>query len=72
MNLLAAGVLYLRRKDLFGKYTLHEVLDELDVIECFVNPGNAPIQGEVLKKQEDLYTALEVKALLASAKTSEA
>ena len=59
-------------KGLFGKYTLHELLDELDVIECFVNPGNAPIQGEVLKKQEDLYTALEVKPLLASAKTSEA
>ncbi len=59
-------------KGLFGKYTLHELLDELDVIECFVNPDNAPIQGEVLKKQEDLYTALEVKPLLASAKTSDA
>ena len=59
-------------KGLFGKYTLHDLLDELDVIECFVNPGNAPIQGEVLKKQEDLYTALDVKPLLASAKTSEA
>ena len=34
---------------------MHELLDELDVIECFVEPGKAPIQGEILKKQEQIY-----------------
>ncbi len=52
--------------DLFSKYTLHEVLDELDVIECYLEPGKAPVQGEVLKKQEELYRSLGVRPLLAS------
>ncbi len=51
---------------LFSKYTMHELLDELDVIECFTEPGKVPIQGEVLKKQEQLYRALGVTPLLAS------
>lgn len=51
---------------LFSKYTMHELLDELDVIECFVEPGKAPIQGEVLKKQEQIYRDLGVAPLLAT------
>ena len=51
---------------LFSSYTMHELLDELDVIECFTEPGKAPIQGEVLKKQEQLYRDLGVAPLLAS------
>jgi len=51
---------------LFSKYTMHELLDELDVIECFKEPGKAPIQGEVLKKQEQLYRDLGVTPLLAT------
>ena len=47
---------YIKKKieaaGLFADYTMHELLDELDVIECFQAPGKAPIQGEVLKKQE--------------------
>lgn len=61
---------YLKKKmeenGLFAQYTLHELLDELDVIECFMEPGKTPIQGEVLKKQEDLFRKLGVKPLLAS------
>ena len=53
---------------LFSKYTMHELLDELDVIECFLEPGKAPIQGEVLKKQEQIYRDLGVIPLLASPK----
>lgn len=41
-------------------------LDELDVIECFQEPGKAPIQGEVLKKQEQIYRNLGVEPLLAT------
>jgi transposase len=55
---------------LFSKYTMHELLDELDVIECFTEPGKAPIQGEVLKKQEQLYIDLGVTPLLASPEVS--
>ena len=43
---------------MFSKYTMHELLDEFDVIECFTEPGKAPIQSEVLKKQEQLYRNL--------------
>ena len=56
---------------LFSRYTMHELLDELDVIECFTEPGKAPIQGEVLKKQEQLYIDLGVKPLLASPEVSQ-
>ena len=44
---------------------MHDLLDELDVIECYLEPGKAPIQGEVLMKQEQLYLDLGVKPLLA-------
>ncbi len=53
---------------LLSRYTMHELLDELDVIECFQEPGKAPIQGEVLKKQEQIYRDLGVMPLLASPK----
>lgn len=53
---------------LFAKYTMDEVLDELDSIECFIEPGKAPIQGEVLAKQEQLYRDLGVTPLLATPK----
>lgn len=56
----------MEEKGLFATYTLHELLDELDVIECFMEPGKAPIQGEVLKKQEQMYRDLDVTPLLAA------
>ena len=62
----------MEEKGLFATYTLHELLDELDVIECFMEPGKAPIQGEVLKKQEQIYRDLDVTPLLASAQPADA
>ena len=59
-------------KGLFGKYTMHELLDELDVIECFMEPGKAPIQGEVLKKQEQIYRDLDITPLLAAPQVEDA
>ena len=56
----------MEEKGLFATYTLHELLDELDVIECFMEPGKAPIQGEVLKKQEQIYRDLDVTPLLSA------
>ena len=55
----------MEEKKLFSKYTLQGLLDELDVIECFSEPGKALIQGEILKKQEQLYIDMGVKPLLA-------
>ena len=39
-------------------------LDELDVNECLMKPGRAPIQGEVLKKQGQIYRDMDVVPLL--------
>jgi len=50
----------MQEKNLFKKYTMHELLDELDVIECFENPGRDPRMGEVTKRQASLYEAMGV------------
>lgn len=61
---------YIKKKmeeaGLFSRYTMQELLDELNVIEYFREPGKAPIQGEVLKKQEQIYRDLGVEPLLAA------
>lgn len=46
---------------LYRDYTLQGVLDKLDVIECFENPGRGLRVGEVLEKQKDLYFKLGVE-----------
>ena len=65
---------YIKKKmeetGLFSRYTMHELMDELDVIECFTEPGKAPVQGEVLQKQEQLYRDLGVTPLSASPELS--
>lgn len=62
----------MEEKGLFSIYTMHELLDELDVIECFIEPGKTPIQGEVLVKQEQLYRDMEVVPLLATRQDADA
>ena len=51
---------------LMKDFTIHEFIDELDVIECFQSPGHKVVQGEVTKKQEELYRAMGVTPLLSS------
>lgn len=46
--------------NLFKDYTLQQVLDKLDVIECFENPGDKLWVGEVLAKQNQLFLDLGV------------
>lgn len=46
---------------LFKDYTLQGVLDKLDIIECFENPGQDLRVGEILEKQKDLYLKLGVE-----------
>lgn len=55
----------MEEKKLFSKYTMQGLLDELDIIECFSEPGKALIQGEVLKKQEQIFVYMGVNPLLA-------
>ena len=43
---------------LYTKYTMHEVLDELEVIERFDREGYAPQLGEITEKQIDIFKAL--------------
>ena len=45
---------------LFHKYTLQTLLDKLDVIECFENPGRELRIGEILSKQKQIYDALAI------------
>ena len=51
----------MQENHLFKKYTLQEVLDELDLIECFEIPGQKLQVGEMTKRQENLYTLLGIK-----------
>lgn len=43
---------------------MHELFDELDVIEGNLKIGRPPVQGKVLMNQEQLYRNLGVKPLL--------
>ena len=62
----------MEEKGLFSTYTMHELLNELDVIECLMEPGKAPIQGEVLKKQEQIYRDMQVAPPLAAGQGADA
>lgn len=46
--------------NLFKDYTMQELLDELDVIERFEQPGRKPRLGEITQKQMYLYKCLGV------------
>ena len=56
--------------NLFKDYTMQQVLDKLDVIECFENPGDKLRVGEVLSKQHQLYLDLGVNPPAPYAETS--
>jgi len=44
----------------YKQLTMHELLDELDMIECFEYPGYERRIGEVTKKQMELYEAMVI------------
>lgn len=46
--------------NLFKDFTLQEILDELDVIECFEVPGQRLMAGEMTQRQMELHTKLGV------------
>jgi transposase len=47
-------------KNLFKQYTLQGLLDEVDLIECFSEPGKCLFIGEVLQKQRQLFKDMDV------------
>ena len=47
--------------NLFKDYTLQEVLDEFDVIECFAIPGQRLQVGEMTNRQAELYGKFAVE-----------
>jgi transposase len=57
---------YVKKKmqdaNLFEKWTLQGLLDELDTIERFESPEHGRLLGEITKKQQGIYKALGVKS----------
>lgn len=47
---------------LYKKYTMHELLDELDIIELYERPEKDSFIGEMTKKQLELYKCFGVDA----------
>lgn len=47
-------------KNLFQKYTLQGLLDEIDLIECFEEPGKALYIGEILQKQRQIFDEMDI------------
>ena len=45
---------------LFSAYTIQSLLDELDVIEYYQQPGKAHHLSEITQKQRDLYEMMNV------------
>jgi hypothetical protein len=52
-----------QENNLFKDYTIQGVLDKLDVIECFEQPGQSIGVGEILDKQKQLYHDLGIEPL---------
>lgn len=52
----------MRENSLYKNYTMQELLDELDVIECFEQPGRKHHIGEMTKKQLELFKVFGVEA----------
>ncbi|MDL2275667.1 IS1634 family transposase [Desulfosarcina sp. OttesenSCG-928-G10] len=51
----------MKAQNLYKKYTMHQLLDKLDVIECFEEPGHRLRVGELLVEQHELYQKLGVE-----------
>ena len=47
-------------KNLFKRYTMQELLDEFDIIECFEYQDRELRVGEVTKRQIELYEAMDI------------
>jgi transposase len=52
----------MKAQNLYKKYSMHQLLDKLDLIECFEEPGGRRLRvGEMLTEQKDIYQQLGVE-----------
>lgn len=51
----------MEQADLFKDYSMDEVLDAFNRIECFYHPSFGMTLGEILQKQENLFERLHIK-----------
>ncbi len=50
----------MRTSQLYSKYSMHLLLDKLNIIECYEYPSSRLKLGELLDKQVEIYNALGV------------
>lgn len=50
----------MKESKLYDKYTMSQLLDKLEVIECFEDNGHSLRVGEILTKQQEIYEALNI------------
>lgn len=50
----------MQENKMFKDHTMQEILDDLDIIECFEVPGQKLMVGETTKRQMELYSKLGV------------
>ena len=50
----------MKETDLYKSYTMQQLLDKLDVFECFENESHKLRIGELLNNQAEIYKTLEV------------
>jgi hypothetical protein len=53
----------MQKTKMYKELTLSEMLDKLDVIECFEYEGKELRVGEILEKQKQIYRDLEIPIL---------
>jgi hypothetical protein len=51
----------MQESELFKTCTMQEMLDQIDLIECFEQKGRKLRYGEITKKQSDIYEAFGIK-----------
>ena len=52
----------MQEAELFRKYSMQEMLDQIDLIECFEQDGKTARYREITKKQDEIYEALGVSS----------
>lgn len=52
----------MKETGLYSNYTMQQLLDKLDVLECFEDANHSLRIGEMLNKQAEIYKALGVAA----------
>ena len=50
----------MKEKKLYADYTMQQLLDKLDLIECFEDKGHKLRVGEILSAQKKIYEQLDV------------